>query len=55
MAMVVRDRPDPPPWRLQRPRRYDVVIDIGGNRRLAHLRRALTPRETLVITVVISI
>jgi len=30
--------------------RYDVIIDIGGNRRLAHLRRALTPRGTLVIT-----
>ena len=24
--------------------RYDVIIDIGGNRRLSHLRRALTPR-----------
>src|SRR3954466_14496926 len=24
--------------------RYDVILDIGGNRRLAHLRRALTPR-----------
>ena len=31
-------------------RRYDVVIDIGGNRPLAQLRRALTPRGTLVIT-----
>jgi NADPH:quinone reductase-like Zn-dependent oxidoreductase len=30
--------------------RYDVVIDIGGNRRLAQLRRALTPQGTLVIT-----
>jgi NADPH:quinone reductase-like Zn-dependent oxidoreductase len=30
-------------------KRYDVVIDIGGNRRLAHLRRALTPTGTLVI------
>jgi NADPH:quinone reductase-like Zn-dependent oxidoreductase len=29
--------------------RYDVVLDIGGNRRLSHLRRALTPRGTLVI------
>jgi NADPH:quinone reductase-like Zn-dependent oxidoreductase len=29
--------------------RYDVILDIGGNRRLAHLRRALTPRGTLVI------
>jgi NADPH:quinone reductase-like Zn-dependent oxidoreductase len=30
-------------------RRYDVVLDIGGNRRLSHLRRALTPRGRLVI------
>jgi len=30
--------------------RYDVVIDIGGNRRLAQLRRALAPQGTLVIT-----
>jgi NADPH:quinone reductase-like Zn-dependent oxidoreductase len=30
--------------------RYDVVIDIGGNRPVSHLRRALTPRGTLVIT-----
>ena len=30
--------------------RYDVIIDIGGNRPLAHLRRALTPKGTLVIT-----
>lgn len=29
--------------------RYDVIIDIGGNRRLSHLRRALTPKGTLVI------
>ena len=29
--------------------RYDVIIDTGGNRRLSHLRRALTPRGTLVI------
>ncbi|MGY1636122.1 NAD(P)-dependent alcohol dehydrogenase [Geodermatophilus sp. SYSU D00742] len=29
--------------------RYDVVLDIGGNRRLAELRRALTPRGRLVI------
>ncbi len=29
--------------------RYDVIIDTGGNRRLAHLRRALTKRGTLVI------
>jgi len=31
------------------PRRYDVILDIGGNRRLSHLRRALTPRGRLVI------
>jgi len=30
-------------------RRYDVIIDIAGNRSLSHLRRALTPRGTLVI------
>jgi NADPH:quinone reductase-like Zn-dependent oxidoreductase len=29
--------------------RYDVILDIGGNRRLAHLRRALTPRGRLLI------
>jgi NADPH:quinone reductase-like Zn-dependent oxidoreductase len=29
--------------------RYDVILDIGGNRRLAHLRRALTPKGRLVI------
>jgi NADPH:quinone reductase-like Zn-dependent oxidoreductase len=29
--------------------RYDVVLDIGGNRSLTHLRRVLTPRGTLVI------
>jgi NADPH:quinone reductase-like Zn-dependent oxidoreductase len=29
--------------------RYDVILDTGGNRRLSHLRRALTPRGTLVI------
>lgn len=28
---------------------YDVIIDIGGNRRLRRLRRALTPTGTLVI------
>jgi NADPH:quinone reductase-like Zn-dependent oxidoreductase len=31
-------------------RRYDVVIDIGGDRRPAHLRRALAPHGTLVLT-----
>jgi len=30
-------------------RRYDVILDIGGNRRLSQLRRALTPRGRLVI------
>jgi len=29
--------------------RYDVILDIGGNRPLKQLRRALTPRGTLVI------
>jgi NADPH:quinone reductase-like Zn-dependent oxidoreductase len=31
------------------PQRYDVVLDIGGHRSLGELRRALTPRGTLVI------
>jgi NADPH:quinone reductase-like Zn-dependent oxidoreductase len=30
-------------------RRYDLVLDTGGNRKLRELRRALTPRGTLVI------
>jgi NADPH:quinone reductase-like Zn-dependent oxidoreductase len=30
-------------------RRYDLVLDTGGNRRLRDLRRALTPTGTLVI------
>ena len=30
--------------------RYDAIIDIGGNRRVAHLRRALAPKGRLVIT-----
>ena len=30
-------------------RRYDVILDIGGNRRLSRLRRALTARGRLVI------
>src|SRR3954447_4422510 len=30
-------------------RRYDVILDIGGNRRLSHLRRALTRGGRLVI------
>ncbi len=29
--------------------RYDVILDIGGNRPLSRLRRALTPRGRLVI------
>jgi NADPH:quinone reductase-like Zn-dependent oxidoreductase len=29
--------------------RYDAILDTGGNRRLSHLRRVLTPRGTLVI------
>jgi NADPH:quinone reductase-like Zn-dependent oxidoreductase len=29
--------------------RYDAILDIGGNRRLAHLRRALTRTGRLVI------
>jgi NADPH:quinone reductase-like Zn-dependent oxidoreductase len=29
--------------------RYDLVLDVGGNRSLSQLRRALTPRGTLVI------
>ena len=29
--------------------RYDVILDAAGNRPLSHLRRALTPKGTLVI------
>ncbi len=29
--------------------RYDVILDVAGNRSLSHLRRALTPQGTLVI------
>jgi NADPH:quinone reductase-like Zn-dependent oxidoreductase len=29
--------------------RYDVILDIAGNRRLSHLRRALTARGRLII------
>ena len=32
-----------------REHRYDAILDIGGNRRLSQLRRALTPRGRLVI------
>jgi NADPH:quinone reductase-like Zn-dependent oxidoreductase len=30
-------------------RHYDVILDIGGNRRLSDFRNALTPAGTLVI------
>jgi NADPH:quinone reductase-like Zn-dependent oxidoreductase len=33
----------------ERAERYDVILDIGGNASLARLRRALTPKGTLVI------
>jgi NADPH:quinone reductase-like Zn-dependent oxidoreductase len=29
--------------------RHDLILDMAGNRSLSHLRRALTPRGTLVI------
>lgn len=29
---------------------FDLIMDIGGNSRLSRLRRALTPRGTLVVT-----
>lgn len=29
--------------------RYDVILDVGGNSSLSRLRRALTPKGTLVI------
>ncbi len=32
-----------------RTRRYDAIIDVGGNSSLSRLRRALSPRGTLVI------
>jgi NADPH:quinone reductase-like Zn-dependent oxidoreductase len=31
------------------PQRYDLILDIGGNSSVTRLRRALTPRRTLVI------
>jgi NADPH:quinone reductase-like Zn-dependent oxidoreductase len=31
-------------------RQYDVIVDIGGLSRFSRLRRALTPRGTLVVT-----
>ena len=43
---VIDHRSDDP---LDGTTRYDVVIDTGGNRSLRDLRRALTPRGTLVI------
>ncbi|PZF99844.1 NAD(P)-dependent alcohol dehydrogenase [Micromonospora deserti] len=30
-------------------RRYDVIVDTGGNRSLSHLRQALAPKGTLVL------
>src|ERR671939_678091 len=33
----------------QSERRYDLILDIGGNSSLARLRRALAPRGTLII------
>ena len=29
--------------------RYDLIVDAGGNRRLAHLRRVLAPEGTIVL------
>jgi NADPH:quinone reductase-like Zn-dependent oxidoreductase len=29
--------------------RYDLIVDAGGNRRLSHLRRVLTPEGTIVL------
>ncbi len=34
----------------ERESRFDVILDIGGNSSLSRLRRALTPKGTLVIT-----
>ena len=33
----------------QHGQRYDLILDIGGNASLSRLRRALTPKGTLVI------
>ena len=33
----------------ERGQRYDIILDIAGNRSVSHLRRALGPRGTLVI------
>jgi NADPH:quinone reductase-like Zn-dependent oxidoreductase len=46
VSRVIDYRTDDP---IAEPGRYDVIIDAGGNRRLCHLRRALTPTGTLVI------
>ncbi|WP_425558748.1 zinc-binding dehydrogenase [Catenulispora subtropica] len=35
-----------------RPARYNVILDIAGNRPLSHLRKALTHHGTLVIRAV---
>lgn len=43
--VVDYDRDDPTDGR----QRYDLVLDIGGNRPVSRLRRALTARGTLVI------
>lgn len=34
---------------VERNERYDLILDIGGNRSVSQLRRVLTPRGTLVI------
>ena len=34
---------------VDRPDRYDVILDTAGHRRLSQLRRTLTPRGTLVL------
>jgi NADPH:quinone reductase-like Zn-dependent oxidoreductase len=34
---------------IRRGPRYDLILDMGGNRSLSQLRRALTPRGTLVL------
>jgi NADPH:quinone reductase-like Zn-dependent oxidoreductase len=34
---------------VERPERYDLILDTAGRRSLSRLRRALTPRGTLVI------
>lgn len=34
----------------ENPERYDLIVDIAGNRSLSHLRRVLAPKGVLVIT-----